>query len=534
MGTKLKNYSNYFINLICPAFVFGSVTGVLTALLITLYKFCAGFVINVSEQGYTFLRVNPYWIILVVVAFIGISILLAFIYKKVPDLKGGGIPASIGIVRGLLPFKWFLHTVGVFFLSLLSFFIGVPLGNEGPSVQMGTLLGGASVSPLIKKHRVWSRYAMTGGSCAGFSVATGAPVSGIVFALEEAHQSFSPMIMIAASTSVMFAHITTEVLSMYFNINLRLFHKLSLPDVKIRHIWIPVAVGIVVGVLAVLVLKYYRLISNIINKKLSRVPNKYKIFVIYLLTLIAGLCSFSFVSTGHHLIDELLVSSPTFLMLGLILVVRTTLTFSANSCGVTGGLFLPIMALGATSSALIGKTLILFGVAQEYYTFIVVMGISACISGMMKTPFTAMVFAIEALSCSGHILPVIVATCISYVITEMFGVQSITDIALENTVESYYHGKERKVYDTFVTVKPTSFAVGKQIRDILWPSNLFVLSVKREVDTDAEVDVHGSKQLKAGDILHIRYSTYDEISTKEELISIVGPQEYDEHIDSVI
>lgn len=533
MGSKFKNYKNYFINLICPAFVFGSITGVLTALVITLYKKCAGLVIGISESGYGFLRSNPYWIPLVLVAFIGLAVLLAFLYKKMSNLKGGGIPTSIGIIRGVLPFKWFTNLIGVFFLSLTSFLTGVPLGNEGPSVQMGTLLGRASVSPLLKRHQVWSRYSMTGGACAGFSAATGAPVSGIVFALEEAHQSFSPMIMIVASTSVMFAHITTEILSLFFDININLFHELTLPEFKIRDIWIPLVVGMVVGVLAVLILKYYKLISTIITKKLSFISLKYKIFAVYTLTLVAGLFSFSFISTGHHLIDELLISSPSFIMLFALLLIRTTLTFSANSCGLTGGLFLPIMALGATTASLVGKSLVMAGIGDEYYTFIVVLGIASCISGMMKTPFTAMVFAIEALSCSGNILPVIVATCVSYIITEMFDVKSITDIALENTVENLYHGRERQVYDTFVKVKPASFAVGKQIRDILWPNNLFVLSVKRE-DMDAEVDVHGGKQLKAGDILHVRYSTYDESATKEELISIVGTQEYDEHIDTVI
>lgn len=530
---KLKAYMNYFVNLIFPAFVFGCVTGILTALVITLYKMCASYLIEFSESGYTFLRENLFWIPMVLLAFILFALLLSFLYNRVFNLKGGGIPTSIGIIRGILPVKWFSNLVGVFFLSLLSFLIGVPLGNEGPSVQMGTLLGKASVSPLLKKHRAWSRYSMTGGACAGFSVATGAPVSGIVFALEEAHQSFSPMIMIVASTSVMFAHITTETLSLFFNINTRLFHDISLPNFKILDIWIPIIVGITVGVLAVLVLKYYKLISAFINKKLSFIATKYKIFIVFVLTLAAGLVSYSFVSTGHHLIDELLFSSPSFWMLIAILIIRTTLTFSANSCGITGGLFLPIMSLGATVAAIVGKAMLTLGVDNKYYTLIVILGITACISGMMKTPFTAMVFAIEALSCSGYILPVIVASCISYIITEMFDVKSITDIALDNSIENLYSGKERQIYDTFVKVKSSSFAVGKQIRDILWPSNLFVLSVKRD-DKDAEVDVHGGKQLKAGDILHVRYSTYDESVTKEELVSIVGIQDYDEHIDTVI
>jgi len=86
MSAKFKNYINYFINLVCPAFVFGSITGVLTALVITIYKVCAGIVIGVSESGYSFLRTNPYWIALVIVGFIGLSILLSFLYKKVPFL----------------------------------------------------------------------------------------------------------------------------------------------------------------------------------------------------------------------------------------------------------------------------------------------------------------------------------------------------------------------------------------------------------------------------------------------------------------
>ncbi len=530
---KLKAYSNYFINLICPAFVFGSITGVLAALVISLYKKCASYIIGFSESGYVFLRQNPWWIALVIVAFIGLSLLISYLYKNMPNLKGGGIPTSIGIVRGVLPFKWFVNLVGVFFLSLVSFLIGVPLGNEGPSVQMGTLLGRGAVSPLLRKHRVWSRYSMTGGACAGFSVATGAPVSGIVFALEEAHQSFSPMIMIVATTSVMFAHITTEVLSLFFDINTKLFHELTFPEVKIRHIWIPLVVGVVVGILAVIVLKYYKLLSKLINKKLSFVSPKYKIFVIFVLTLFAGFFSFSFVSTGHHLIDELLLNSPSIIMLLAILLVRTTLTFSANSCGITGGLFLPIMALGATVSALAGELLLMLGVNSEFYTFIVVLGIAACISGMMKTPFTAMVFAIEVLSCSGYVLPVIVASGVAYVITEMFSVKSITDIALENAIENHFHDKEQKVYEAFVKVMPSSFAVGKQIRDILWPSNLFVLSVKRKGE-NAQVDAHGSKELSAGDKLHIRFYTYNEPEVKEELLGILGQQDFEDSIDNIV
>ena len=79
-----------------------------------------------------------------------------------------------------------------------------------------------------------------------------------------------------------------------------------------------------------------------------------------------------------------------------------------------------------------------------------------------------------------------------------------------------------------MVVQKKSFAIGKQVRDIFWPANLFVLSVKRDPNRDAEVDEHGGKAIHAGDVLHVRYSTTDETVTKEELIAIVGEQDCDE------
>ena len=129
-----QKHKNYLTNLLFPAFVFGSITGVLTAVTVLLYKLCAKYVIAFSEHGYHFLRDNLIYVPLVLAAMLGIAFLLAWIYKQTPNLQGGGIPTSIGILRGIITFEWLRNVLGVFFLSLTTFLIGVPLGNEGPSV----------------------------------------------------------------------------------------------------------------------------------------------------------------------------------------------------------------------------------------------------------------------------------------------------------------------------------------------------------------------------------------------------------------
>lgn len=531
MGKRI----NTFVNLMFPAVVFGSVTGLFTAVVITLYKLCAKHVIAASEAGYHFLRENLLCVIPVLAVLLGVAFLFAHIYRRVPNLKGGGIPTSIGMLRGILPCRWLSNLVGLFFMSLTSFLIGVPLGNEGPSVQMGTAIGQGSVRTMAKKHRAWDRYSMTGGACAGFSIATGAPISGVLFAIEEAHQRVSPMILIVAATSVLAAGIATEILAPIFGVSTSLFPKLDLITLHAKDVWIPLAVGIVMGLFAVLFLRYYTVVTALWKKKLHKIPHAWKIFSVFVLTVVFGLISYSFISTGHELILHLFEGRQTLIMLLLILVVRSTLTLFANTNGITGGIFLPLLSLGAVLASAVGQILShLFGLGEPYYVLILVLGITGCISGMMKMPLTAIVFAVEALACYENILYVVIVAVTAFIITEIFEVHSINDTVLEDRVHAQNKGKEFRVIDTFVTVQPGAFAVGKQIRDIFWPQNLFVLSVQHGKKHGAEVDEHGGKEIREADILHVRYSTYDEEKTAEELMAIVGQQEFAQVVDTVI
>ena len=524
---RFKQYVKYIINLVIPALVFGFITGTLTSFFVTLYKAIAHQIIHYSSIGYEFLKGHLYLLPIVLLVMYLISQLLVWIYKSFPNLKGGGIPTTIGILRGIITFKWLRTFAGVFILSLTSFLIGVPLGNEGPSVQMGTSIGRATTKMFGKTHGAWDRYSMTGGACAGFSVATGAPISGILFAIEEAHQRVSPMIVIVASSSVVFANISSHIFAPAFGVSTSLFGDLSLPKLSVFQLWIPLLVGVVVGIFGAVILKYYQFLKFFFRRILAKVPNTVKIFMVLSVTVIVGVFSFSSISTGHDLILNLLTPQNTFTIgiLFAILIIRSTLTISANTNGVTGGMFIPSLAIGAVASAIIGKIAVLCGLDSEYYIVVLVLGLVACLSGFMKSPLTAIVFALEALSCYQNILPVIIVSLIAYFVTEVFSTKSINDSAMETRVEELNYGKEHKIITKHIKVMPGSFASGKQIRDIFWPANLFVLSVMKAKTNSEEVDEHGGKELRAGDVLHVQYSTLNECETEAELAEIVGKQE---------
>ena len=524
MKPKRHGHKDYFINLIFPAFVFGAITGVLTAVTVAGYKWCAGQVIGLSQRGYEWLQEHWYAIPIALGLLLGAALLIAYLHRKLPNIRGGGIPTAIGMLRGQIPFRGLRNFIGIILMSLGTFLIGVPLDYEAPSVLIGTLIGHGGIFTLAKKHRAWNRYSMTGGACAGFSSATGAPITGIMFAVEEAHKNVSPMIIMVAATSVMFANMVSGILSPVLGVSEKLFPAFDIPSLRVEEYWVAFVIGIVVGLFAAGALRYYHAISRLFTTTLAKIPLFVKIFAVFAITLILGVCSRSFISNGHAVIEGLFHHSPAIWMLALWLILRLTNTFAANHNGITGGLTLPTMALGAILGSIVGKIGVVCGLDERYLGVMIVLGMTACIAGMMKVPITAIVFSIEVLSCSDNILPVIIAAAISFIITEVFHGHSINHSVMENRIEELREGKTATVVDMRVTVQPSAFAIGKQVRDIFWPSDLFVLSIRHCEETCERVDGHGEKVIRAGDILHVHYSTYDDEITKDELYAIVGEQ----------
>lgn len=507
-----------FIRHIGTGLLLGGITGGITGAVITLYKFCAKQIIHLSEQGYAFLRHHPLWLIPTVMGLLGVAALLALVYKKTTNLRGGGIPTAIGVLRGVMPFRWLRNASGITVMSLTTFLLGVPLGNEGPSVQLGTALGRGSTLLLGKENRGWDRYGMTGGACAGFATATGAPLSGILFAVEEAHHKVSPLLLVVATAAVGTSRLVSELLSPLLGISSDLFPALHLTEMTVADGWIPLTIGLLMGLFAVAFLSLYRRMANLLSQQLAKVADTYKIFAVLALTLTMGVISYSLISTGHELMLDLFARQVMFPLVAVLLVVRTLLTMSANVANLTGGIFLPLLAIGGTLAALFAFTAEALGLDPSYYPVILVLGITACIAGMMKMPLTAIAFAVEALSAHTIILPVLIAAGMAYGIAEWFGAESVNDRVLDLRLEHLRHDRQRVINEVTVTVRPHSFAVGKEIRDIFWPDGLFVLPVdhKRAL---------GRKTLDAADVLRIRYATYNETRLWEELTNLIGPQD---------
>ncbi len=517
----MKKISNLHASkLILPVVLLGISTGALTGAVVTLYRFLAQHTVELSEKIYHFASQNLWTIIIAIPLFLVIALILKKIYKQMPTLQGGGICEAMGLVGGIFTFKWLRSLIGTVVLSLSNFLMGVPLGNEGPAVQIGASMGEASTRIFGKNGKVWSRYSIAGGTCSGFAAATGAPMTGIVFAIEEMHHRLSPIILIISLVSVASCRVVTELLCPFLGISVELFPTLRLPSLSVNQLWIPLLVGIVIGLFSVFFLNLFRCLNFFINRRLSKIDKVFKIFGILILTFILGIFSFSYISTGHHLVTELFEPRSFSMLIVLLLFVRSFLTLSANSVGLTGGLFLPTLAVCALASSTLAQGLITAGALDNsYYTLVIVLGIVAGMAGIMNIPFTAILFALEVLSCSNNLLAIVVTAGIAYTIAELFHSKSVNELALEKRIERELEGRTQQNYECDVVVQPDSFVIGKQIKDIFWPANLFVLSISHAEDKRSH-----SGYLQEGDTLHVCYNSHNNEQTLNELYSIVGEQ----------
>ena len=517
IGTRLRDK-------LLPYFVFPIAVGVVTGILIFIFKVVSSFVIHKSESIYAFVRENPIYLPLLLFGTALIGLLAGVFLKYAKECRGGGIPTAVATIRGILPLRWVQGLFGLFFSSMLTYFAGVPLGNEGPSVQMGTAAGKGMSSAFGKKNRAWERYNMTGGAAAGFAIATGSPLSGIVFTLEELHRRFSPPVFIVAAVSVISGTVTSDILSGIFAVDATFFDLAIDKVLPLRFIWVAVLIGIVCGLCANLLTKFYRVVKRSTDRSAEKLTYVAKITVIFTAVGLLGFISADFIGSGHSLIEHILHGHTVWYMILIAFVIRALVMLIANNDGVSGGMFVPTLALGAMIASLISDGLIALGlIDKEYYAILIVIGIAAFLSASSRIPLTALTFAAEALCVVSNMLPAAVGVVIAYLVVEMLGVPSFADTVIESKKHKAHEGKKPVVVDSHMRVEKGAFAIGLEIRDILWPTTCTVLSVNKQHTP------HGSHAgvINEGDVLHLHYRTYDPGETMRLLTDILGDQPED-------
>lgn len=524
---KAKNYKNYLKNIAMPAVVFGAITGAAVGTLVFFFKLVAEHLSEWSGEIYHLGQEEP-WIGAAIIGGVVVLALIAFgLQKWAPETAGGGIPRAEGVLRGLLTVRWLRTGIGVAVNSWISFFAGLPLGSEGPSVLIGTAAGDGTSK--VARHRSWRRYIMTGGACAGFAVATAAPVTGILFALEEAHKRFTTMIALSAMSSVLAGIMVANLWGMALGQPMAPLFAVELNNFfTLKEIWIPVVLGLAVGILA---MGYNRLVfwvGRVHDKLLKRVPQWVQLVAVFVLTAGIGLLSIgSFNGTdalfgGGELIVGLAEGQFALKIIGILLAVRFLVIALSTGSGATGGVFIPMLSIGALLGALFGNLFMAMGMDSSLLATVVIMTMTSFMGATTRTPLTALVFMIESTWGFSNLFFVSITVFISYLICEVCKIEPLYDVLLERMVRKQNRGKKMVVSYLHYRVEKGSFAVGKAVRDIMWPANTKVNKIAKR--TTVRMDDDGEYKLQRGDRLVLIVQTCDLGATKQELREILGEQ----------
>lgn len=515
---------NHVKNLLLPSLIFSVITGALSALIVTAFKILAEWAIKLSEHAYTFVGEHPKFLPVLAISAAALGLISSLVFSLSHTCRGGGIPTSIVAIRCIVGFKWYLSLCLLPFCALISFVTGLPLGTEGPCVQMGTSVGDGVVRCLGgKKYKSWRRYSMTGGAAAGFSIVTAAPISSIIFSMEELHRHFSPMLLTTAAVSVASAQLTAHGLEALGLGSLGLFHLPEIPVMSLGLIFAPIIIGLVTGVASILFTRLYHISDKFISAVLKKVSVRIIFPVLFTATALIGFFLKDSLGSGHSLIESLLCGRGTVYLLIIALLIRAVGMCVYNTAGTTGGVFLPTLAFGAILGSLCAELLIALGwIGAEHHTLMVILGITSFLGSTTRIPLTACVFAIEVLAGTANVVPIILATAVSMITVELSGLEDFTDTIINAKIRKIKYGKSARVITAPLVAREGSFIIGKEMRDVLWPNSCFVAAFDR-----ANKNRKSHSEVGVGDVITVLYKTYSPEETAEEIFAIVGEQSDD-------
>ena len=442
------------------------------------------------------------WIVPVLFSALGAGLSVLMVRRIAPEAAGSGIPHLEAVLRRfrtldgrrVLPVK--------FFGGALAIGAGLALGREGPTVQMG-----ASIADLLSKGMKVSarerRTLLAAGAGAGLAAAFNAPLAGLVFVLEEVQRDFRPIVFGAA----FLAAAAADIVARFAGGQLPAFKvpAFPVPDLKVLPLF--AVLGAFAGLMGVVFNKGLLATLN----GFARVQRKLAWPAAAAMGAIVGLVGWfapdalgggndlvnsvtggNFASAGHL---ALLVICGWFLL-------RFALTLGSYGCGAPGGIFAPMLALGALIGLGIGDLVApLFPHLIPFPQVFAVVGMAAYFTAVVRAPLTGIVLIVEMTGDYGLMLPLIVACFCAYGVAEGMRDRPIYEALLERDLArgGDVHPAATPIVMEYA-VQPGAPFDGKRIRDLGLPPGCIFVSGRNESGEwvpGGNTILHGDDQITA-------------------------------------
>ena len=379
------------------------------------------------------------WPILYMSAFFIIAWLLAKIVAREPMCTGSGIPQVKGVLMGKMSMNWASVLVAKIAGGVLAIGAGMSLGREGPSVQLGACAGQGIGHLSQSFHRgLEARTLLVAGAGAGLAAAFNAPLAGVIFGLEELQRTFSAAALLVSITAAVTA---TAVTGLFFGSSpvFSLGYLLPMPLDMLG--WLA-GLGLFVGTLGRM-FNPSLLWAQDFYERLG-LKGMYKPLLPLLLAVCLGFVLPEILGGGSHLVDALAVESYSLAFLCLLFAGKFLFTMLCFGSGVPGGIFLPMLVLGALGGAIFGNLLAGAGLFPAMYLpDMIVFGMAAYFAVVAKSPVTGSVLIMEMTGSFQHMLALLIVSLSAYAVSDLTGGRPVY-VQLLGRMLRKNKGKEKK------------------------------------------------------------------------------------------
>jgi H+/Cl- antiporter ClcA len=379
---------------------------------------------------YAFLRSQLHqdrWQILVVQ--IGLYILLGLMLGWMsiwrPMAQGSGIPQLKGYFEGRCQFRWFSELLVKIVSGIVGIGAGLSLGREGPSVQIGSYVGMGLLS-RSSRSEVEKKFLITAGASAGLAAAFNAPLAGVLFALEELHRVFSPLLLTCTLAASMSADV---VAGLFFGMH-PVFNFRALNLLPIGLYPYLILLGMVSAFGADLFKRALYRLQDLY--KTSGIPRSFWPIIPLIASIPLGLYLFDVTGGGHPLIESLTESPRAVMFLGILFVIKLMFTALSYGAGTAGGIFLPLLVCGALLGTFVGQLLSFLGyIDQGYVLNFLILGMASFFTAVVKAPVTGAVLILEMSGNFNHFGGLMLVCLVAYVSSDILVSEPVYEVLLK-------------------------------------------------------------------------------------------------------
>lgn len=429
--------------------------------------------IEEGREGLVKLLPNSHWTMFAVSACIGaLGCYVALNLGKLDkDAGGSGIPQMKAVLEGHMKMNWPRLLWVKFVGALASLGSGMAMGREGPTVQMGGAIG-QGVAQMTKATIKEKKALIAAGSGAGLAAAFNAPLAGVTFVLEELQRDFQPVVFASALLCAAIASTVSRLVSGQFP-------AFTVPTVEAPPLTtLPVflVLGLAGGFVGVLFNK--ALLG--VQAKMAAFRTKHPLTVaVGIGLLLGGAGAYSpALLGGGQLLSEKAIYGELALTAGIgMLLIRFALIHACYGSGVPGGIFAPLLSLGALIGFICFKVVAMMGIGSGLtVAACAVAGMCAMFSGIVRAPLTGVVLIGEMTGSFDMMLPLLVASFAAYIVAESLHDTPIYEALLQRVAASRgfdFEEEERQLVE--FEIKPGSPLIGVALKDAGLPSGALIV-----------------------------------------------------------